>query len=196
MVRVTRRESIKLASATALASLLSGGSDARAAEPAKGELMLMGPFSVGDLYESQERSLGDEHTDGQGPSDEDIAKAFSQCQLYVIDKKIIAKTGELRFADEEYPKMALSGKLHFSLKDNQNSEFNIYFEQMAVVDQRTDYTTKPPSRYFRVGFQCYLVRGALGQRRLSDTAGGARQNGLFMISMARFCPRSHKSNRT
>jgi hypothetical protein len=171
MLQITRRDSIKLASATGLASLLSGGSDARAVEPVKGELMLMGPFPLGELYESQKRSLGNEHTDGQGPTDEDIAKAFNQCQLYVIDKKVIAKAGEWRFADEEYPRMALSGEVHFELKDNKDADFKIYFEKIVKVDQRDDYVTKPATRSFIVGFQSYIVRGNLGSEKHVATYG-------------------------
>jgi hypothetical protein len=172
---------MKLASATALASLLSGGSDARAVESVKDELMLMGPFSLGELYESQRRSLGNECTDGQGPSDKDIAKAFSQCQLYVIDKKIITKTGEWQFADEEYPKMALSGKLHFELKDNKNTDFTIYFDEMTKGAQTTDCDTKPPTRYFKVNFQCHIVRGNFGAEKDISRYGWAQKNGLSTI---------------
>jgi hypothetical protein len=163
MLHITRRDSIKLASAATLATLLSG--NAEAADAKQGELMLMGPFSLGDLYESQKGRLGNEHTDGQGPSDEDIAKAFGQCQLYVIDKKVMIKAGEWRFADDDFPKIALSGKLYFELKDNKDSDFKIYFEKMSIGDTRTNYTTNPPCRHFRIGFQCYIVRGNFGSEK-------------------------------
>jgi hypothetical protein len=163
MLQITRRDSLKLASATALATLLSGTAKAADAEP--GELMLMGPFPLGELYESQKASLGNEHTDGQGPSDKDIADAFNQCRLYVIDKKVLAKSGEWQFADGEFPILAFSGELHFELKDNSDTNFKIYFEKMSIIDQRDDYTSRPPSRCFRVGFQCHIFRGNLGSER-------------------------------
>jgi hypothetical protein len=160
MLQLTRRDSIKLASATALAPLLSGR--AEAADAKQGELMLMGPFSLGELYESQKSSLGNKHTDGQGPSDNDIAKAFDRCQLYVIDKKILAKPGGWRFADKEFPMLAFSGEIYFELKDDKDTDFKIYFEEIVKIDQRDDYVTRPATRSFNVGFQCHILRGTLG----------------------------------
>src|SRR5260370_19763920 len=159
MGQITRRESIGLLSATALGTMLNGVSEGRAAEPKQAEIILMGPFSMGELYATQNVSLG-KCDDDQGPSDKEIADAFNQCQLYVIDKRVMAKTGEWQFAEaaEEYPKLALAGKMHFLLKDRKEVDFKIYLEGMCRCGSITNYYTNPPNRYYHVNFQCSILR--------------------------------------
>jgi hypothetical protein len=167
MLQITRRDSMKLASVTTLAALF--GSSAQAAEEDKGEVIFVGPVSLGELYRSQKNSLGyyPEEGEGQVIGDEQIANAFDDCQLYVIDKKILDKSGKRRFVDasHEFPKLALSGKLHFEFKDNKDTDFKVYFESVNRVGSMTNYDTKPPTRYFQMNFQCHVVRGNLASEK-------------------------------
>src|SRR5947208_125918 len=55
----------------------------------KGELLVLGPFPLGRLYENMENV---KHRDlipkGGGPSHASIIKALNECKVYVIDRRV------------------------------------------------------------------------------------------------------------
>jgi hypothetical protein len=136
---------------------------------AKTEILLIGPLSLGKLYDNRpdKRSLGDAITDGKGPSELDISEALKACEVFIIDKKYESRTGEWKFCDSQFPRITVGGGLEVKLKIDDKKDFKLYLARLARVATSTNYVEKPPTRTFHLGIEFEIVVGDTWSGELS-----------------------------
>jgi hypothetical protein len=143
--------------------VLAGESVLHADKPdepkAKQELFLVGPFALGDLFQStQDEELLDHIPKAGGPDRKDLLQALNGCKAYLVERRTLDPSGKwlLGSADNEFPKLVTEGKLFVELKDQKGEEFKLYVAQVRVLpgsfstQNRWAGPDKPPQRSFKV----------------------------------------------
>jgi hypothetical protein len=178
MEQLNRRSALKLVVPALGVSVLTGrmslaaDDDDAKEQAAKPERVLVGPFSLGELYWARRNAekyrgqpLGEELLFMKGPADGDIRMSLNDCRLYVIDQRFPDphKPGNWRFgSDEEFPKLALEGVIVHELNDSAGNEFLILIEKFRACGTETGYLkSRPPYRKFCLS-ATVKFRGSIG----------------------------------
>jgi hypothetical protein len=111
------------------------------------EMVLLGPFSVADLYEklgskeyldSREKTTKVDH--------KQVVAALAKCKYYVIDWKRQSKPGDgwsyHGARDEQRPKIVLEGPLSFSFKGKDGDELHIHIQGIDFLGIDTNYDSR------------------------------------------------------
>jgi hypothetical protein len=98
------------------------------------EIVIAGPFLLGELYKEMEdkRLRGARIPLGGGPRNEHIIRALNKCKLYIIDKrkKAISSSKRIKYSLASFaPKLVLEGEFSFHLNDAKGKNFKIHVKE-------------------------------------------------------------------
>jgi hypothetical protein len=152
-----------VALAAGAALLVAAGAAAEKGEktpPGPPQLVVLGPFGLGDLYQAGKgkKGLSDMFLTGPGPAEADVVKTLNQNQVFVIDQKVLDKTGKWVFGEskEDYPRLAVAGKLTHEIKDQKGNEFTIQILEVRRVGMHTNKVRTPEARSIGCTFRLHV----------------------------------------
>jgi hypothetical protein len=157
MDAVTRRGILTVIPGAGLAAALSLAPRAGAADPSsppQGELLVIGPFGLGDWFAAAaaEHPLGAHSTLGVAPADAELVKSLNECKLFVIDRRSLKDPERPSFplTDADYPVIAVAGKSAHSWGEKGTS-FSIELEESRVHNNSIRNRATPPFKMVSAG---------------------------------------------
>jgi hypothetical protein len=157
MDAVTRRGILTAIPGAGLAAALTFAPRAAAGDPAsppQGELLVIGPFGLGDWCAAAmaRNPLWKLFTLGVAPGEADLVKSLNACRLFVIDRRTLKDPERPRFpdSDRDYPVIAVAGKSTHSRKEK-GKTFAIELEEPRVIPDSTRNGASPPFKKIAVG---------------------------------------------
>jgi hypothetical protein len=161
---MNRRTTLQWLSGAGLAAFLGTPSQSTAAEAPrsdKREIILLGPFSLGDWFRESKVKIDGVFNLG-APARDDIIKSFHDCTLFLLDQRIITDPKKPRFADgkKDDPRLLATGKLHHNWEEKGKS-FTIQIAELSAAVSRTNYSARPPTQqvHVNVGLKTIGRRG-------------------------------------
>jgi hypothetical protein len=161
MSHVQNRRGFNRLGVVALVTVLGTASRSAATPPQlppapEQQRMLLGPFSLANLFQGVKETFEDVEKGG-GPPAAKLPEAMKGCNLWVVDRKEFdTQAKKWRFngygrKDAPIPKLLLEGDLLFLLKDAQGKEFRFQIERVDLADGDTDTGhSKVSQRWIRI----------------------------------------------
>jgi hypothetical protein len=124
------------------------------------ELVVLGPFPVGDLYSKLEQM---DFMEKQNKLDKkEIVKALNNCKFYVIDWKRRQKGGWTysEASEKKRPKILLEGRLSFSFTGKSGDSLYLHLEGIRFVGVDTENESRSCPLGLTFGWTCFPQEGS------------------------------------
>ena len=126
---------------------------------AREELVLLGPFRVGDLYSKLEQMS---FMEKQNKLDKkEIVKALNRCTFYIIDWKRRQKGGWTYSGagENKRPKILLEGQFSFSFTGKSGDSLYLHLEGIHLVGVDTENKSRSCPLGLTLGWTCFPQEG-------------------------------------
>ncbi len=175
MEKMTRRGVLVLASGTGLAAF-AGVTEATAGEGTaapEAELFAMGPFPLSDWFAEPKgkpsfRNLRQLDT---APGDAELVRAFNECKLFVLDRRLIKDPKAPRFDERSHPILVASGKTLHTWEER-DKRFSIVVAELTADVDTLRTRSFPPVKSVILGVSL----------RVDGAAGAATADGIYCTS--------------
>lgn len=97
--------------------------------------IIVGPVSLSELFENMahKREFGERLSEGGGPVNANLNKAFKACSVLIIDTKKM-EDGAWRIDLGLDPRVVLQGKMFFELPGQSGKDFNVSIDGIDFID--------------------------------------------------------------
>ena len=146
MKKMSRRTAIF--GCTGMAAIQALAANATADEKAtdKREYIVIGPFKLGEWFDSSKHEIDGVLNPG-APDRKEIIKSFNECVAYIIDERVWKDSKHVEFANGKdfEPKLVVTGKLNH-IWQNKGNTYAIRLAELKVAVNHTNYADTPAWR--------------------------------------------------